>query len=217
LLALTNLPDRTLNVVLVEDPPGDPGRALAAARKEFSRRGCFFGIDLPDGGFGDVAEAAREAGLRPTATRPAMAASLASVRERRTPEGIRLEAVSDLAGLEAVRQLQVEVFDWSPSVARAFLPERALREDGLRCYVAWEGAKPVATATGHLDHGAIGVFGVGTARAARGRGIASALAGRCVAEAGSGADLAWLQSTPMGRSVYEAMGFRPAGDWVVWT
>ena len=202
----------------MEEPPADATRALTVARQEFARRGCSFGLDLPaGGGFAGVRDAVRQAGLRPAVTRPAMAASTSQVVERTTPEGIRVERVRDLEGLDAIRSLQVEVFDWSPTVARAFLPERALREERLRCYVAWEGARPVATAVGHLDHGAIGIFGVGTARAARGRGIASALTARCVADAGPRADLAWLQSTPMGRSVYEGLGFRPAGDWVVWT
>ncbi len=63
----------------------------------------------------------------------------------------------------------------------------------------------------------VGVFAVGTVPAWRRRGIGAALTGHILADAATGgARTASLQSTPMGRSLYESLGFVAAGRYVEW-
>lgn len=217
LCALTNLPDRTLNVALVEEDPTEPALALAAADRQFSGRGQLLGLDILEGRHPDVEAAARRMGLRPVASQPSMVRALKGFTPRSSPSGVTIRRVEGEADLESVADLQVEVWQWSPTVARRFVPVRALTDPGLAVYLAEMDGKPVASAVAHRDHGAVGIFGVGTVEWARRRGIGTAITGRAMADAASQADLAWLQATPDGRLVYERMGFRPAGDWVVWS
>ncbi len=65
-----------------------------------------------------------------------------------------------------------------------------------------------------VSGGVAGIYWVGNLKHARGRGI-----GRAVTAAATnagfdlGADLASLQASPMGRPIYEAMGFRTLFDY----
>jgi hypothetical protein len=215
-VALTNLPDPSLNVAMVERQPEDPGSALAAAEAWFQRYGFRLGLELERGRYSEVETAALARGLRPVTTRPGMARGIDGFRPIPPPSGVSIERVRDRAALGGVVDIQVEAFSWVRRIAKRFLPASVLEVPGLRLYLATLDGLPAASAVAHLDDGAVGIFGVGTVLWARRRGIATAITGRVMADADGEADLAWLIATPEGRSVYERMGFRPAGQWSVW-
>lgn len=75
----------------------------------------------------------------------------------------------------------------------------------------------VASAYTHRNGTDCGIYAVGTQPAHRRRGLASALVEHILAQArDSGIRSASLQSTPMGSSVYERLGFRPVGRYEEW-
>src|SRR5262245_16516650 len=72
-LAFSNQPDPQLNSVVVAHEPRDAAAALAAAEREFVRRGHPIGIELQMGREPALADAVRSAGLTRIIERPALA------------------------------------------------------------------------------------------------------------------------------------------------
>jgi len=84
-------------------------------------------------------------------------------------------------------------------------------------YVVKEGREPAAGLITADHDGDCSVWWVATAERARGRGLASGLMRRALADARArGCDLSTLQATAMGRPVYEALGYRPLGALEMW-
>ena len=68
---------------------------------------------------------------------------------------------------------------------------------------------PVATATLVLAGGIAGIHDVSTVPEARGRGIGTAMTAAALQAAhAQGFEIAFLQPSPMGRPLYERLGFR---------
>lgn len=121
------------------------------------------------------------------------------------PEGLLVAATLAAAGFEAPLEPFVALF--SPNVAAA--PEVSM-------YVAWSGAEPVSTATAWRNGRDVGIFNVATPPDHRGHGYGRAVTSRAVADGfASGADLAWLQASPLGEPIYRAMGFRPVATYLL--
>lgn len=77
--------------------------------------------------------------------------------------------------------------------------------------------KAVTTAYTHRNGTDCGVYAVGTLEPWRRRGLARALVEHVLADAfAAGMRTATLQSTPMGRPLYESLGFRAVGRYEEW-
>ncbi|MGI5127911.1 GNAT family N-acetyltransferase [Pseudonocardia sp. CA-107938] len=88
---------------------------------------------------------------------------------------------------------------------------------GLAGWVHVVDGRAVAGAWSHRHGSDCGVYAVGTHPAWRRRGIGSALVEHVLAEARrAGARTASLQSTPMGLSLYTALGFTAVGRYEEW-
>lgn len=217
LVTLTNLPDDSLNVAFVEEAPGDPERALGNVEAWFARHGRALGLDMQVGRHAAVEAAAARLGLRPLVSRPAMARALDGMAARDLPPGVLIRPVTDRADLSLVLDIQVGTFHIARDVCESFIPPSVLGSATFRLYLALVDGEPVGCASGHVEGGTVGVFGVATAPAWRGRGIGTAVTWRVLEDARPEADLAWLQATTMGKPVYSRMGFREVGEWTVWT
>jgi ribosomal protein S18 acetylase RimI-like enzyme len=89
--------------------------------------------------------------------------------------------------------------------------------DPDRTYVARLGGEAAATVLTHYHDGDCSVWWVATAPEARGRGLASGLMRRALAEARRrGCDVSTLQATTLGRPVYERLGYRSLGTIEMW-
>lgn len=167
------------------------------------------GFDLPDGAYPAVERALASIGHRRYVVRRGMVLDLAGWTPPLAP---RMEIVP--AGIDPYVEVQVDAFDDPPEMVRA-LCARFLQVASARVLVGVVDGEPVATATG-IDLGdTVGIFGVATRKAYRGRGYGTALTVAAIGE--TRAAQAWLQATDAGHPVYRRMGFRDTGDWVVWT
>ena len=93
---------------------------------------------------------------------------------------------------------------------------RVLAGDALGVAASVDG-EPAGVGFGVLDHGWLGIFGMGTAPAVRGRGVATALVRALLERAADrGATGAYLQvetDNPVAISLYDGLGFRLGHDY----
>lgn len=92
--------------------------------------------------------------------------------------------------------------------ARDLVPASFAADPDVRLYGGIFEGRPVASSMAIRSHHAVGVYSVGTAESARGRGIGTALT-RAAVDAGHawGSTAAVLQASEMGEPVYLAIGF----------
>ncbi len=160
-------------------------------------------------------------GFKPRAV-PGMALNLDAKLEDPPPD-LAIEAVTDRAGVEEWgntfdRALGVEPrgerHPWLNAFTALYLDEASPG----RLFVGRVEGTAVATSLAFVGGGAVGIYGVGTVPAFRGRGYGGALTVRCL-EWGRSRDatVAVLESTDLGFPVYERLGFRtvfPTTSWV---
>jgi ribosomal protein S18 acetylase RimI-like enzyme len=215
LSCLTGLATAPFNPSVVERPPTDPGAALVDAERHYQEVGLPYGIDLDPETFPEVRDAAAAAGLRVVVARPGMVADPTSVRAPTVPSGLTIERGDEQ--LDDVASVATEGFGGDVAINRAFVADEVWRDPVARVYVARLDGTAVATAETSLRDGVIGVFGVATVPSARRRGIGAAITAHAVRDRADEADLAFLQSSEMGRGVYERLGFREISTWEVWS
>jgi ribosomal protein S18 acetylase RimI-like enzyme len=215
LSCLTGLASAPFNPSVVERPPADPAAALADAERRYRAVGLPYGIDLDPESFPGVRDAAAAAGLRVVVARPGMVRDPKRVRMPTVPSGLTIERGDEQ--LDDVASVATEGFGGDVAINRAFVADAVWRDPVARVYVARLDGTAVATAETSLQDGVIGVFGVATVPGARRRGIGSALTAYAVRDRAQEADLAFLQSSEMGRGVYERLGFREISTWEVWS
>lgn len=206
---VTGVPAPTLNGVLCARP-GAVGTA-SALLDEVAATGLPYCLETREG---DVAGEmlARSRGMTDVEHVPFMLLDLADWEppEQRgrtlAPDEVDVHIDTMVAG-----------FEMPPDLLSVFRGSRLLERDDVRCYVVEEDGEAVATALGIVANDHVGVFDVATVPSRRGRGLGAAITARVIADgAAAGARAAFLQSSAMGYSVYERLGFRTADHWTVW-
>jgi predicted GNAT family acetyltransferase len=215
-LCLSNLPAPDQQAALVLHEPRDATRALADADAIFRANGQALGVLVQRGRHASVDRALREFGLAVVMTEPAMAVGIADVSSPVLPAGVEVVPVTDGDLLGRLVDVEVRSFGSERRVARRLLGRGQLGLPAVRFYAAILDGRPVAQAYTHTVNGASSVWGVATVPQLRGRGIGTAITAFAIRDAPD-ADIAWLMSTPEGRSMYERMGFRHVADWEVWS
>ncbi|MET8364930.1 GNAT family N-acetyltransferase [Micromonospora sp. NPDC005194] len=87
----------------------------------------------------------------------------------------------------------------------------AERIDG---YLYEEAGEHLGTGLGMRTRGVVGVFNIAVVPGARGRGLGRAITEKVLREGvAAGADAAYLQTSALGRPLYESMGFRLLENW----
>jgi GNAT superfamily N-acetyltransferase len=201
-----------VNLAARLDPALSPESVLGRAREFFHARQRGFSLYVRGEPDRDLEEyALAEGAFAPSEGGPWM---VLRQRPAETPHvpGIRLDAVTDARGLEAVRAVSREAY--LPSglphevTDSALANESAIRAPHIRFFVAWDGDAPLATAACHLHAGVAGIYWVGTRDAARRRGLGTLVTHAAVHWGfDQGADLSALQASEMGFPIYQAMGF----------
>jgi hypothetical protein len=187
---------------------GDAGAFVARACEFFAERerGWMAYVHPADT---DLKAAVRDAGLARLMDYPEMACSVPPA-ETDPPAGVELRAVGDPESSRqywSVCERAYRSLGFPAGVFDAFPAELLLRDE-VGAWVAWVDGEPAATAMVAMS-GTVGmVCWVATVDELRGRG----LAGLCTARATNaaferGAELASLQASPMGESLYRALGY----------
>jgi len=189
----------------------DPAELIARAKAFFASRGRGFALwarSIPKDR--DLIESATEAGLEDAYAMPEMVLD-GPVEKRALGDGIELGRVASAA--DAKKYWQVAAAAYAdigfPAEIFAFYEshEGLVADDGA-AFLAHVDGRPAAIAMTIVSHGVAGIYWVGVAEGARGRGLGRALTAAAVnAGFDIGAGAASLQASPMGKPVYERMGF----------
>ncbi len=123
------------------------------------------------------------------------------------PSGLAIVRV-DADHLEPFWQATESGFEMPRALVEAMYPAAILEEEAIRAFVGLVDGAPVATSIAVRTAATVGIYSVGTAPPARGRGIGTAMTWHLLRDADPGWRLAVLQASDMGRPVYERMGFR---------
>jgi GNAT superfamily N-acetyltransferase len=119
------------------------------------------------------------------------------------------------AGVEhqtALLQVLYGTFFMGPEVGRCLVRAEQFDDPAVRHYLAYVNGDVAACTTLLLNGSVAGVWNVGTLRPYRQQGLASAILTRALAEAAAdGYAESILVASPMGRSLYEEMGYLQVG------
>jgi GNAT superfamily N-acetyltransferase len=189
---------------------------LEDAQREVEALSLPFGVTTRAGTTPAVEEAVRRLGLTVTTRIPGMATTPAELGEPSSElEVMRVETADGLAQALAVAASGFEV----PTDLLASLYMLEVWElEGIAYYLARLGERDVSTAIGYAIDGTVGIFNVATPPEYRGRGYGATITAYVARDGFShGADLAWLQSSAMGESVYLRLGFREVETYLLHT
>jgi GNAT superfamily N-acetyltransferase len=170
----------------------------------------------------DLANRLEDSGFEPAELAiPGMAVPLGAVVRPPQPEGLELEAARD----------EADLLDWLDAFDRSFggapsgrdhqwftpFVHLTLGEGPCRLFVGRVDNRPVACSLAFVGGGAVGLYGVGTVPAFRGRGYGSAatLAGIDWGHE-QGMDMAILHASELGEPVYRRLGFESVCEVSQW-
>jgi ribosomal protein S18 acetylase RimI-like enzyme len=204
-MAFPTFPIRDLNGVWADgDAAADE---LATRRAQANELGTPFTVMTRAGKTPAVEDAARELGLTNEIRIPGMTVTARELADPATNlDVVKVETADGLAQALAVGASGFGVP--ADLVASVYSLEVAELE-GLETYLGRIDGRDVSTAVGFTIDGTTGIFSVATPEEHRGRGYGAAITAQAVRDGfAAGADLAGLQSSPMGEPVYRRLGFR---------
>jgi len=164
-----------------------------------------------------VADEARRLGLTEEHPLPALAVQPDELKAAPARD-LAVGPVDDEDGLLDAMATATAAFETPPDFFEPLYSADAAALEALTYYVGRVDGAAVSTAAGFTVDGTVGIFNVATAPEHRGRGYGAAVTAAAAREAfANGADLAWLQSSAMGLSVYRGIGFRDVESYVLLT
>ena len=214
---VTGIPSAGLNGIWCSRRDPDPAE-LRRLLAEVRSRGVPHLLELRPGTGDEAVAVAAESDLVPADDMPLM----------RLDDPAELEAARTAASQLDIRELQPDEaplharvaatgFGEDPDFFIRLLPPVVMAIDGFRAYVGAVDGEVVTTAVGVTVGEFVGVFNVATPSAHRRRGYGAAMTARVVEDGlRGGARWAWLQSSPSGYRLYEALGFRTLERWLSW-
>jgi GNAT superfamily N-acetyltransferase len=201
------------NTVFRTDDELDPGDLIERARGFFGPRGRGFCVWTRDGVDADrgLAAACEAERIVPIYEMPEM------VLDRRADEsplaeGVAVRRLDSAAQASEYWRIAGESYaelGFPPEVFTQYTDGDGLLGEGVVAFLGEVDGEPAAIAMTIVTDGVAGIYWVGSLPAARGKGLGRAVTVAATnAGFGRGADLASLQASPMGRPIYEAMGYR---------
>ena len=158
--------------------------------------------------------AAREHGLRDEGWFPGLLLDPIPAEIPALPEGVEVRRVDTVEELQVFERTASRAYE----VESGPVYEGWLTYPGFSFHLAYHNGEPVATATLVASHGMAGIVYVGTVPEARGRGFGRAAVWSAIqAGRAQGFHASALWATPMGRPMYERMGFRSITQYRIWS
>jgi ribosomal protein S18 acetylase RimI-like enzyme len=206
------------NAAFRVDDELDPNELLERAQAFFAPRERGFALWARAGVAADrdLIDAAKAAGLKEVYAMPEM------VLDRRTeapplPTGVELRRVvsaSDAADYWRVATGAYASIGFPPEIFAFYENHAGLTADNAAAFIADLDGRPAGIAMTIVSHGVAGIYWVGTGDDARGRGLGWTVTATAVnAGFDLGAEIASLQASPMGESLYRRMGFETIFDY----
>jgi ribosomal protein S18 acetylase RimI-like enzyme len=200
------------NAAFRVDDELDPSELLQRAQAFFAPRERGFAVWARDGVAEDrdLIDAAKAAGLKEVYAMPEM------VLDHRAeihplPTGVELRRVvsaSDAADYWEVATGAYASIGFPPEIFAFYENHDGLTADNAATFIADLDGRPAGIAMTIVSHGVAGIYWVGTSDEARGRGLGWTVTATAVnAGFDMGAEIASLQASPMGESLYLRMGF----------
>jgi GNAT superfamily N-acetyltransferase len=206
------------NAAFRTDDDLDPDCFVARAKDFFAGRERRFSIMLrgeePEDL--DLVAAADAAGFKLVYAMPEMTLG-APVVAPPIPVGAELRKLSSSEQAEAYWKIAAASYTsigFPPEVFAGYSNHAGLWAENVAAFIAYLDDEPVSIALTIVSHGVAGIYWVGSLEQARGKGL-----GRAVTAAATnagfelGADVASLQASPMGKPIYEAMGYETVFDY----
>lgn len=200
------------NAAFRVDDELDPGELLERAQGFFASRERGFAVWARDGAAedSDLIDAARVAGLKEVYAMPEMVLDRRA-EEHPPPAGVQLRRVvsaSDAADYWQVATGAYASIGFPPEIFAFYESHDGLTAGNAAAFVADLEGRPAGIAMTLVSHGVAGIYWVGTSDDARGRGLGWTVTATAVnAGFDMGAEIASLQASPMGESLYLRMGF----------
>jgi GNAT superfamily N-acetyltransferase len=217
LLVCPPVPLLQFNGVWAERDGGDAVADLGTALAEVERLGLPFWLQTREGRHPLVEHEARRLGLGLAEQFPGMVAAASDLTSL-PASGIGIERVADASRLASAAQVAEAGFEAPPGTLAALYSERLAATQSISYHLGYAGADPVSTAMSLVRADTVGIFNVATLPRCRGRGYGTALSAHAVQEGlERGAQLAWLQASPLSEPVYRRMGFRPVETYNLFT
>ena len=163
----------------------------------------------------EVTDAVARAGATEFEIRaPWMEVRIADLDEPELPPGVSVEEVRDEAGVRRWAAARREIYATSEAGEEAWAMPGELAgwdRQPWRQWLAYADGEPAAVTMLYRGGGITGLFGVGTKREMRGRGLGRLITLLPLKE--SGGEIAGLFATPAGERLYAHLGFERRG-WV---
>jgi N-acetylglutamate synthase len=189
---------------------------IASALAEVEAEGIAGGVTTRSGHTPLVGEAARALGLRSTERIPGMAATTEDIAEPSSELEVIRVATAD--GFAQALAVAAEGFGVSEDFLAPLYMLEVTGLNGFEVYLGRIEGRDVTTAISYAVDGDVGIFNVATPAEHRGRGYGAAITSHAVREGfAAGAEFAYLQSSPIGESVYRRVGFRQVVTHVLFT
>lgn len=207
------------NAAFRVDDDLDPGELIERARTHFADRGRGFAVWTRAGAAEDrdLIEAAERAGLQNVYAMPEMVLGDPPTEHTAPPDGVELRRVDspdDAAGYWRVATESYADIGFPPEIFAFYENHEYLWADGAAAFLAHVDGRAAGISMTIVSHGVAGIYWVGCAADARGRGLGTTMTAAAL-EAGfeMGARSASLQASPMGESLYRRMGFETIFDY----
>jgi ribosomal protein S18 acetylase RimI-like enzyme len=198
------VPTRLFNGVVVES---EPCSGISESLLEVEERGLRCGVQVRAGGHLQAEEQAARLGFTTRVQMPGMAVTPMELAVTRAP-GLEIVRVDDEEGL-AEAALVAASTGAKLELTKALFAPGLLDLAGFAIYLGRAGGVTVTAAIGYQTGTDVGIFNVATPPEHRRRGYGSAVTAHAARTAfENGADLAWLQTSEIGESVYRGLGFR---------
>jgi N-acetylglutamate synthase len=191
--------------------------AIAEALDEIKAHGLPSSVITRRGRTPASEEVAEGIGLILSEELPGMALTREELRDVDVPE---LEVVTVATADELAQALAIatEGFGAPTDLFAPLYDTRFAQLDGFQYYLGRVGGVDVTTAGAYTIGDSVGIFNVATPEAHRGRGYGAGITAEAVRRGfRAGAEFAWLQSSAIGHSVYDRLGFRDVETYVLWT
>jgi GNAT superfamily N-acetyltransferase len=202
----------------------NPGELLERARAWFAARGRGFAVWTRAGAEEDrdLIEAVERAGLQnvyemPEMVLPAAAATAWPPSEGEPVANVELRRVTSADDAAEYWQVATESYadiGFPPEIFAYYENNEYLWADGAAAFLAHVDGRPAAISMTIVSHSVAGIYWVGAAEEARGRGLGRTMTAAAVnAGLALGAGSASLQASHMGESIYRRMGFETIFDY----